>query len=421
MFKAPRGTSDVLPVEQPSWRHVLSTAERLCALYGYERIDTPTFEDAGVFIHGTGETTDIVNREMYTFEDRGGTVMALRPEGTPNTVRAYLEHGLFNQPQPVKLYYVAPAFRYERPQAGRMREHHQLGLEALGEEDPAVDAELIDFLWRFYAELGLGGLTVLLNSIGDANCRPAYVQLLREYYADKLADVCGDCRVRYEKNPLRLLDCKVPGCQPIIAGAPTIEAHLCAPCAEHFARLQRYLRDFEISYIVNPRLVRGLDYYTRTVFEFVPENAGSQGTIGAGGRYDGLIELLGGRPTPGIGFATGIERIVLNLQKAGIEPPPLPAPAVFVAYKAETQRDAAIALCGKLRHAGVGALVATGSRSLKAQLRHANRTPAVCALILGDAPGETELLYLRDNERRVIEPDDALAHLVGSLRLPRNA
>jgi len=416
MYKAPRGANDVLPADQPYWQFVIHTAERLCAEYGYARIDTPVFEDAGVFIHGTGEATDIVTREMYLLEDRdrregGGPGLALRPEFTPNIMRAYLEHGLFNQPQPVKLFTIGPAFRYERPQAGRMRQFVQIDLEAIGEADPAIDAELIDFLWQFYAQLGLGGLTVLLNSIGDENCRPEYVRLLRAYYADKLDQVCGDCRVRYEKNALRLLDCKVLGDQPIIAGAPAIAEHLCDPCRAHFAAVKRYLDAFGIRHVVSPRLVRGLDYYTRTVFEFVPEAAGSQGTIGAGGRYDGLMEVLGGEPTPGIGFATGIERIVLNLKKAGVEPPPLPGPAVYIAYPREAQKDAAVVLCAALRHAGIGALVATGSRSLKAQMKAAGRTPARFAYILGEGPGESMLRDLRAQAQEAVEPAALIARL----------
>jgi len=417
MYKAPRGTVDVLPSEQPYWRYVMATAERLSALYGYQRIDTPTFEEARLFIHGTGDATDIVRREMYTFEDRDHRLMALRPEGTPNTLRAYLEHGLFNLPQPVKLYYLSPAFRYERPQAGRFREHRQFGLEAIGEEDPAIDAELIDFLWQFYLQLGLRGLTVLLNSIGDRNCRPEYIRVLRKYYADKLDQVCSDDRDRFERNPLRLLDCKVPGCQPIVASAPTIDQHLCEECAAHFSRVQRYLRDLQIPFAVTPRLVRGLDYYTRTVFEIVPENSGSTGTIGAGGRYDGLMEILGGKPTPGIGFATGLERIVLNLQKAGVEPPPLPGPDVYVAFKGEEDRQLAVQICGQLRHQGVGALVATGNRSLKSQLRQADRTPARFALIIGGAPGETVLKDLRGQVAEVaVEPDQAVAMITARLQ-----
>ncbi|HLZ69084.1 MAG TPA: histidine--tRNA ligase [Dehalococcoidia bacterium] len=412
MYQAPRGTSDVLPAEQPYWQHVSRTAERLCARYGYQRIDTPIFEDAGVFIHGTGESSDIVQREMYLFEDRdGGHTYALRPEFTPNVMRAYLEHGLFNQPQPVKLWTVGPAFRHERPQAGRTRQFHQLDLEAIGEADPAIDAELIDYLWQLFAELGLRDLTVLLNSIGDQNCRPQYVQLLRAYYADKLDRVCADDRVRFEKNPLRLLDCKVPSCQPIIAGAPVIAEHLCEPCAEHFARVQRYLATLEIHFVVQPRLVRGLDYYTRTVFEFVPEGAGSTGTIGAGGRYDGLMEVLGGPPTPGIGFATGIERIVLNLKKAGIEPPPLAGPEVFVAYPTDAQRDQAVLLAARLRHEGIGALAATGSRSLKAQMRHAGRAATRYAYIVGSGPGESQLRDLRAGSQQAVEPDDLIERM----------
>ncbi len=409
MFKAPRGTNDILPDQQAYWRYVLSTAERLCALYGYERIDTPTFEDADVFIHGTGDSTDIVRREMYLFQDREERNLALRPEATPNIMRAYLEHGLFNLPQPVKLFSIASAFRYERPQAGRMREHHQLDLEAIGEEDPAIDAELIDFLWQFYMQLGLTGLSVLLNSIGDRNCRPGYVALLRAYYAGRLGEVCSDDRERFEKNPLRMLDCKVPGCQPIIAEAPIIVDHLCEPCATHFARVKSYLGDLGVSFQIAPRLVRGLDYYTRTVFEFVPENAGRMGTIGAGGRYDGLAEIMGGKPTPGIGFATGIERIVLNLQKAGVQPPPLPAPQVFVLCRNEALQDLAMKIGGQLRHGGIGAIVATGGRSEKAQMRSANRSSARYALILG-GPGESELLDLRAESggREPIEPPAAV-------------
>ncbi len=412
MYQAPRGTADVLPADQPYWQHVIRTAERLCARYGYQRIDTPTFEDAGVFIHGTGESSDIVQREMYLFEDRdGGHTYALRPEFTPNVMRAYLEHGLFNLPQPVKLWTVGPAFRHERPQAGRWRQFYQLDLEAIGEADPAIDFELIDFLWQFYTGLGLRGLTVLLNSIGDQNCRPQYVQLLRSYYADKLDLACKDDRARFEKNPLRLLDCKVSSCQPIIAGAPTIAEHLCEPCADHFARVQHYLAALDIRFVVQPRLVRGLDYYTRTVFEFVPADAGSQGTIGAGGRYDGLMEVLGGDPTPGIGFATGIERIVLNLKKAGIEPPPLPVPEVYVAYPTEEQRDQAVLLTARLRHAGIGALGATGGRSLKAQMRHAGRAAARFAYIVGSGPGESWLRDLPASSQEAVEPDDLIDRL----------
>lgn len=412
MFKAPRGTNDILPEQQAYWKYVVSTAERLCALYGYERIDTPMFEDADVFIHGTGGSTDIVRREMYLFEDRDERKLALRPEGTPNTMRAYLEHGLFNQPQPVKLFYISPAFRYERPQAGRMREHHQLGLEAIGEEDPAIDAELVDFLWQFYSQLGIAGLTVLLNSIGDRNCRPDYVALLREYYAVKLHQVCGDDRERFDKNPLRMLDCKVPGCQPIIAGAPSMVDHLCEACEAHFSRVKRYLADLGVPFQIAPRLVRGLDYYTRTVFEFMPENAGRMGTIGAGGRYDGLAEIMGGRPTPGIGFATGIERIVLNLQKVGVQPPQLPAPQVFVIYREAALRELAVTVGGRLRHNRIGALVATGARSEKAQMRSANRSSARYALIIG-GPGESTLLDLRTEgaARESIDPVDAVPTL----------
>ncbi len=320
-YQAPRGTQDILPEEQPVWDFVRDTAARLSALFGYGRIETPLFEEASLFTRGVGEVTDIVQKEMYVFKDRGGLELALRPEGTAPVCRAYLEHGMHNQPQPVRLWYWTPIFRYDRPQAGRYRQHHQFGIEAIGEADAAVDAEVIELLWRFYEALGLSGLTLHLNSIGDYKCRPQYLEILRDYYRDKLDLVCEDCRVRFERNPLRLLDCKQERCQPIIAGAPPITDHLCEDCAAHFGDLRSYLDTAGIPVSLNPRLVRGLDYYTRTVFEITPPEEGAQSTIGGGGRYDGLIELLGGRPTPGIGFGTGIERIILNLKRQGV---PLP-------------------------------------------------------------------------------------------------
>src|SRR3990172_4777162 len=307
-YKAPRGTLDILPQDQPYWDRVWQASARVCSLFGYQRIETPVFEDATLFTRGVGEVTDIVQKEMYVFQDRGGQEMALRPEGTAPVCRAYLEHGMHNQPQPVRLWYWTPIFRYDRPQAGRYRQHHQFGVEAIGEADASLDAEVIELLWRVCEELGLAGLTLQLNSIGDPNCRPRYLEVLRDYYRDKLDRVCGDCRARFERNPLRLLDCKQPQCQPVIAGAPAITDYLCDDCAAHFAALRTYLEAAGISHELNPRLVRGLDYYTRTVFEIQPPEEGSQNSIGGGGRYDGLIEQLGGRPTPGGGFGSGRKR-----------------------------------------------------------------------------------------------------------------
>lgn len=398
MFKRPRGTADYLPDDQPYRRYVRNLLESICDTYSYGFIESPVFEDAGLFVRGVGEGTDIVEKEMYIFEDRGGDRLALRPEITAPTCRAYLEHGMFNLPQPVRLAYIGSSFRYERPQAGRLRAFTQFGAEAIGEADPAVDAEIIELAWRICERLGLKNLNLFLNSIGDRNCRPAYVQRLRDYYEPRLADVCSDCRVRFERNPLRLLDCKVPSCQPIIAQAPTIAKNLCDECDQHFKDVCAFIENAGIPYTIQSRLVRGLDYYTRTVFEIVPEGAGQQGTVLGGGRYDGLIEELGGRPTPALGFAMGIERAVINLKDIGLDPGAPAAPDAFIAYLGPASRTAAAKLAGDLRRQGIAATLAVGGRSLKAQLRHAGAARARYAVIIGDDELAAGTAQVRDLE-----------------------
>ncbi len=413
-YKAPRGTQDILPEKQPLWDFVRGAVARLCTVFGYQRIDTPVFEEAGLFIRTTGEVTDIVQKEMYVFQDRGGLELALRPEGTPSVCRAYLQHGMHNLPQPVRLWYWAPNFRYDRPQAGRYRQHHQFGAEAIGETGAAIDAEIIELLWRLYEHLGLADLNLNLNSIGDGNCRPAYLQVLRSYYSDKLSLVCEDCRSRYERNPLRLLDCKQEKCQPVIAGAPPISDHLCADCAEHFANLQAYLETAGIPFAENPRLVRGLDYYTRTVFEIQPNIEGGQSTIGAGGRYDGLIELLGGRPTPGVGFGTGIERILLNLERQNRAIPAPQRPQVFVIPQTAAAAVAAFRLASALRRTGVSALTGGGERSLKSQMRHADAIGAAYAAIIGERElkdGSVTLKHLESGTQETVPMGDVATRL----------
>jgi histidyl-tRNA synthetase len=395
-YKAPRGTQDILPEDQPYWDFVRGTASRLSILFGYAGIETPVFEEASLFTRGVGEVTDIVQKEMYIFEDRGGLDLALRPEGTAPVCRAYLEHGMHNLPQPVRLCYWTPIFRYDRPQAGRYRQHHQFGVEAIGEADSAVDAEIIELLWRLYEELGLTNLTLQLNSIGDKQCRPKYLEILRDYYRDKLDQVCDDCRTRFDRNPLRLLDCKQERCQPVIAGAPPIADHLCEDCDAHFTDLKALLEAAGIPFTLNPRLVRGLDYYTRTVFEVTPPEEGQQSTIGGGGRYDGLIELLGGRPTPGVGFATGIERIVLNLKRQGMPVAGRKSPDVYVAVQSPSARVPAFRLASELRRAGIAALVGAGDRSLRAQMRHADALGARYAAILGERELAENSVTLKD-------------------------
>jgi len=396
LYQAPRGTSDILPEEQPYWRYIEQKAVNICQLYGYERIDSPAFENADIFIRTVGEETDIVEKEMYTFEDRGGNKLTLRPEGTAPVCRAYIEHGLHNLPQPVKLYYITPIFRYERPQAGRYRQHYQFGCEAIGDADPTLDAEVIDVAWRFLASLGLHQLSLQLNSIGCKQCRPQYLAALKDYYTKYRRDLCPDCKTRLKRNPLRLLDCKKPGCQQLADSAPRCVDYLCPPCAEHFDRLKRYLGLLEIPFEVNHRLVRGLDYYTRTVFEIQPEAEGAQSTLGGGGRYDDLIEELGGKPTPALGFAIGIERIILNLKKQGISVPPLPQPRVFIAHIGDDARAEAVKLAARLRQAGTGVTTAIGNKSLKAQLRQANTLGVRHTVIIGEDEIKAGTVILRD-------------------------
>ena len=409
MYQAARGTTDILPAEQPYWRYVEKAIAEITRLYGYQRIDTPMFEDTGLFRRSAGEYTDIVQKEMYTFDDRGGNSLTLKPEGTPPVCRAYVQHGFNNLPQPVKLYYISPIFRYDRPQAGRYRQHYQFGYEAIGEDDPAIDAEVIDMAWRFYKSLGLVKISLQLNSIGCKVCRPPYLDALKDYYQQHDVKLCADCKTRLDKNPLRLLDCKQASCQGIAQNAPRSIDELCPECAAHFTQLQKYLGRLGIPFLINHRLVRGLDYYTRTVFEIQPEDEGSQSAIGGGGRYDGLIEELGGKPTPALGFATGIERIILNLKKQGIivtTPPPL---QVFIAYLGDPARDEAIKLTAGLRKKGISAVTATGGKSLKAQLRQANSLGARHVVIIGEdevKAGTVTLRHMADARQETIALDD---------------
>jgi len=373
-----------LPAEQAYWAHVQQSAAEVCRLYGYERLDTPIFEDYGLFARKDAGGTDLVEKEMYVFEDRSGQKLTLRAENTAPVCRAYLEHGMSSLPQPVRVYYIGPTFRYERPQAGRYRQHHQFGCEALGDASASLDVEVIELALGFLSSLGLQQLSVLLNSIGCRECQPRYVEVLRSHYQCLSAGVCDDCRVRMVRNPLRLLDCKEPSCKVIADEAPKISDFLCDECRQHFQEVQDQLRLLAVPFTLNHKLVRGLDYYTRTVFEIVPQHEGSQSAIVGGGRYDGLIEQIGGRPTPGVGFATGIERIVLNLKEQGLAAPPLPAPAVYLAHIGEAGQRASVSLGGMLRAAHIGVVASTGGKSLKAQLRHANSLGVRYAVILGD-------------------------------------
>ena len=415
MFQAPRGTTDRLPEEQKYWRYIETRATDLARRYGYGRIDSPVFEDSRLFVRSVGEGTDIVEKEMYTFEDRGGDSLTLRPEGTAPVCRAYLEHGMHNLPQPVRLYYFCPVFRYERPQAGRFRQHHQFGVEVIGDPDPSVDAEVIELAWELMGSLGLTDVNLFLNSIGDQECRPGYIAQLKAYYSDHYAELCTDCRHRLQRNPLRLLDCKVETCQALGEAAPRSVDHLCAACQDHWDRLGEYLNAVDIPYQVDHRLVRGLDYYSRTVFEFQPVEEGSQSTICGGGRYDGLIEQLGGRPTPGIGFGSGMERLILNLKRSGVPVPDEPQPQYLVANVGDGSRLPAVRLAARIRRAGVGVVLGNGSRALRGQMRQANALGIPYVVVLGEDEiqrGEVLVRNMRDSTQET----RAMTEFLESLR-----
>jgi histidyl-tRNA synthetase len=408
LFEAPRGTHDILPDEQPLWRLVIGEAERLCSLYGYRPIQTPGFEDTALFQRTSGQGSDVVQKQMYTFEDRGGRSLTLRPEGTAPIARAFLEHGLHREGQPAKLYTIATMYRYEAPQRGRYREHWQLSVEAIGSADPAIDAELIQLYDELLARVGVTDYELQLNSIGDAKCRPAYVERLNAWL-DEHDDVLDDeARQKRATSPLRVFDVKSEKVQQALADAPKIGDALCEPCREHFAQVRALLDDYAIQYVVVPTLVRGLDYYTRTTFEFVDEAIGAKSTICGGGRYDGLIEEIGGSPTPGIGFGAGIERLLLSMEAAGVTVEQRGLD-VFVAMLNHDEKPRVLPLVAELRRAGLRTEVDYGGRSFKGQLTHARRLGAAAVVEWGPE---------RSTIRRAGEPDEEVptAELAERLR-----
>ena len=420
LYQAPRGTNDILPEDWPYWRHITSTIERLAGLYGFERIDPPIFEDTDLFERGAGAGADVmVQKEMYTFEDNGENSLTLRPEFTAGIMRAYLEHGMKVKPSPVKLYSIGPIFRQERPQAGRYRQHTQWNVEALGELDPAVDFEVMSIAYNLFADLGFQGLAFQVNSIGCPACRPSHIAALVEYFSAHRDNLNEIDQQRLALNPLRLLDSKEEAMQGLIEDAPRSIDYLCDECREHFAALRGYLDDAGVAYTVNTRLVRGFDYYTKTVFEVWAEGIGAQAAVCGGGRYDGLIELLGGPPTPGIGFGSGIERQILTLKAQGIIPPPVPAPQVQVSYTGRDEigrqaKQAAVSLVSELRRAGIGAVLPFGDRSLKSQLKSANRANVAFVVIIGEgelASGQLTVRSLADGQQQPVDRGAVVAWL----------
>jgi len=395
-FQSPKGTKDILPEEQAYWRMIEQVMEDLTRVFGFQRLNTPIFEDTPLFQRGVGEATDIVEKEMYTFKDKGDHSITLRPEFTAGVMRSYIQHGMASRPTPVKLWSAGPIFRYERPQAGRFRQFHQFNAEALGEQDPVLDFEIMDMAWQFYDRLKFKNLSFQLNSIGCPDCRPQYLKRLKSFYQNHTSTICDDCNKRLDKNLLRLLDCKQDQCQPVIEKAPPIYDHLCDDCLDHFTRLRHYLEAAGRTYTLNHRLVRGLDYYTKTVFEVWAEGIGSQNAVCGGGRYDGLIELLGGKPTPGVGFAAGLERTVMIMQHQNITIPEMRKPAVYFACQhADAQKQALIYIT-RLRELGIPCLMGLGGRSFKAQFREANRREAAYTVTLGDSELESGSLTIKE-------------------------
>ncbi len=403
-MKAPRGTADILPLDAPLWRFVEKTAAETARVFGFEEIRTPVFEHTELFQRGVGDTTDVVQKEMYTFNDKGDRSITLRPEGTASVARAYIEHSMHALPQPVKLFYCGPCYRYEKPQAGRLREFHQFGVEAYGSEDPALDAEIIALASTLFSNLGIDGLKLNINSIGCPECRKKYNEALIAYFSAHSETLCETCNDRLHKNPMRILDCKSPICKEVCENAPRILDYICDDCNAHFASVQAYLTKMNIPFEIDATIVRGLDYYTRTVFEFVSTQIGAQGTVCGGGRYDGLLEQLGGKPTPGIGFATGIERILLVLRAQGKDVSLQDSPDVFIASIGQT--GSALALSQALRRQGVYAVCDVAGRSLKAQMKNADRMGAKFSVVLGEDEvnhGEASLKNMETGETETVK------------------
>ena len=385
MINVPKGTKDVLPSQSYKWQFVENAAREVAACFNMKEIRTPVFEHTELFQRGVGDTTDIVNKEMYTFLDKGSRSITLKPEGTAGAVRLFIENGLANSPLPLKAFYITPCYRYERPQAGRLREFHQFGIEVFGAKSPATDAEVILAASSFLKKLGITQTQLQLNSIGCKTCRAEYNAALKEYLRPNLDKMCPTCRERFDKNPLRILDCKEEECKKITAGAPTILEYLCDDCRDHFEQVKNLLSEQGVEFTVNSGIVRGLDYYTKTVFEFVSTAIGAQGTVCGGGRYDGLIEELGGNPTPAIGFAAGIERLLLLMENTGAQFPEERKPDLYLAGMDGATRAKAFSLACEIRRGGASVETDLMERSVKAQFKYADKIGARFVAVIGES------------------------------------
>ena len=408
MINIPKGTKDVLPSESYKWHYVERIARETADLYCLNEIRTPTFEHTELFLRGVGDTTDIVNKEMYTFRDKGDRSITLKPEGTAGVARSFIENGLFNGAMPLKMYYITPVFRYENPQKGRLREHHQFGVEVYGGAGADTDAEVIKLAYTVLKKCGLS-VKLYINSMGCPDCRKKYNEALKGYFADKLDKLCPTCRERYNKNPLRILDCKEEGCKALCKDAPKIIDYLCGDCSAHFKKLQELLADCGVAYEINPFIVRGLDYYTKTVFEFVTTALGSQGTVCGGGRYDNLISQLGGTPTCGVGFGMGIERLLMLMEAENVIIPERENVKLYIATMGDAAYKKAFEIVSALRDKGVKAEVDHAGRGIKAQFKYADKIHAENVVTLGEnelASGIAQIKHMADGSLKEVKIDE---------------
>lgn len=408
-YAAQKGTRDILPAEIYRWHKAEKAFAEVCHMYGYEEIRIPTFEQTDLFQRSVGDTTDVVQKEMYTFMDKGSRSITLRPEGTAGVVRSFIENGMTSLPGPVRLFYNITAFRYEKMQKGRYREFHQFGLEAFGAKGPDIDAEIISMLSVFFEKTGLKGIKLCINSIGCPTCRAEYNKRLKDYFRPHLSELCGDCQARFEKNPLRMIDCKVDGCKALAADAPRLTDYLCEDCSSHFEGLKQQLTQLGIKYEIDPNIVRGLDYYTRTVFEFVSENVGSQGTICGGGRYDGLVESMDGASVPGIGFAMGAERFLMEAQAQNIEFEKPSYVKVYLADLSSTVKPFIQKTAYELRRAGIGCETDLMGRSFRAQMKYAGKAGIPYLICVGDdelSNGKVNIKKMDDGSQFEVGTDE---------------
>lgn len=394
--KAIKGTKDVLPKDVHKNQYIEATALDIASKFGYKEIRTPVFEHTELFQRGVGDTTDVVQKEMYTFDDKGGRSITLRPEGTAGAVRSYLENGLCNEALPQKVCYLISCYRYEKPQAGRLREFHQFGVECFGSASPLADAEIIALAKSLFDTLGVKDLSLEINSIGCPTCRAEYHKALKEYFSSRKDELCNTCKSRLDRNPMRILDCKSPICHEIAEGAPVVIDYLCDECKEHFENVQKYLKAQNIEYTINPQIVRGLDYYTKTVFEFVSNSIGAQGTVCGGGRYDGLVDELGGQHTPSLGFAMGIERLMLLMEAQGCEFPEAEKPDLFIVALGEKATLKAVEIAKDMREEGFSALLDLNQRSVRAQMKYADKLGAKFNVVIGDNEVEAKTAKLKN-------------------------